>query len=509
MGVPWLSSLFLLLAVQILPGHSRQGLTCTNDYINNITCMWNSSGSHPGVHCVLQGELERHNKHVNSCDLKPMEGQDTLRSCHLIFNKEEGFNSRDKLPLTVTCENDTVVRCDYRPKLHIKMHPPGKPIVAKSNVSWSLSKLPKMPLSFYCELQYKRSEQPWENAVSRNLTAKQMSVELPEDKLEKGRQYEARVRVMPSEPKKGVWSSWSPTASWRSEVGRIPKTPSPSVSFPGLGPELQVTLGLVTAAVALLVLITCKFHRAGWVYNLKLQHVPNPSTYFQSLNSVHGGNFQKWLSPRFAPESFDVPQSFEDISAVEVFKAKDVTTLFYSKHASDPREKCDSSSKPPSSYSVEVCPVYSGYKSGVVHSGEEVGGEGVELENTPLQVSYCEVRQLDPGCMEQNEKEEEEEEEEGEIENGPKVMDTLPPLTILPFTLLVPATPSLIPLPPHLPSTPLLPFPFHDFDSNIAPGSSNTSGPLEGALGRSPFAELEPSSGDYMSVQSARCNNSL
>ncbi|KAJ8345749.1 hypothetical protein SKAU_G00299420 [Synaphobranchus kaupii] len=516
MEVSWPARLLLLLAMQILPCHSLKGLTCVHDLVNNISCMWNSSGTHPNVPCVLHGELQQARKHKNSCNLQPMEDQDTLWSCHLVFENVQ-ISVLDTVPIRLKCGNYNVGPDDYMLNISIlsstvKMQPPTIPLISKSNVSWSLGTTGIISY-YYFQLQFKRSEQPWEKVNFADV--KQMSVELPEDSLEMGRLYEARVRVKPSEsevhPLKWVWSSWSPTASWRSEVGRPPEREKPRS-----GPELQLFLGLAVAVVALLVLISWKYNRDGWVYRLKLPHVPNPSTYFHALNSDHGGNFQKWLSPIFAPESFEVHRSFEDISAVELFKAKDVTVL----HESDPAEWSDSSSKSLSSNNVDACPEYVSYKPGEVHSGEEGSGQGVELEATPLQISCSyeqlggESRQPDPGCRERNEEEEEEEdeeeeEEEGEIEDGPKEMDTLPPLTILPFSLPGHVTPSPFPLPPHLPSIPLLPFPFRDFDSATAPGSSNASGPFEGALGRSPFAEIEPSSDGYLSVQSALLNNSL
>ncbi|XP_035254226.1 interleukin-2 receptor subunit beta-like [Anguilla anguilla] len=523
MEVLWRRSLFLLLAVQMLPCHSLHDLTCFNDYIKKISCVWNGFGTPPEVHCVLKAKAYGN---VKSCELMPAEGEDqAFRTCQLAF---EVFTYYNKLTIHVVC-GDSEVAClkDYRPAHNVKMHPPGKPIVVKSNVSWSLgSPHSNLIPSYNFELQYKRSEQPWENAVSRNLTAKQMSVELPEDELEKGRLYEARVRVKPPEPRnslpalRGVWSSWSPTASWRSEVGRSPERASHPGSFPGLGPELQVTLGLVTAAVAFLVLITCKIHRAGWVYKWKLPHVPNPSTYFQSLNSVHGGNFQKWLSPMYAPESFDIPQSFEDISAVEVFKTEDVAALL---HTSNPTDLWDSSagsscfsnmgyfySEYPDSYGTEV---HFSYQMDARCSVEVVGEEGDAP--VPARSSYEHLsdhpgksRQLDPGRREQNE----EEEKEGDIGDGSKEIDTVPPLAILPFSLPNPVTPSPIPLPPHLLNMPLLPLPSHDFDSDTATGSSNAPGPLEGALGRSSSERIEPSSGGYMSVMemlNTYCNKSI
>ncbi|KAJ8254400.1 hypothetical protein COCON_G00210120 [Conger conger] len=479
MEVWGLLSFLLLLAVQIPPCRPLQDLACVTDYIKNISCTWNSSGQRPEERCILQDKRE----HGKSCELTPVEGQNpTFRTCQLVFNQVYGFFY--KVTIQVACGDSVVTSLtDYRPALNVKMHPPGKPVITYStshlNVSWSHSiHHAKMISSYYFQLQFKQSEQLWQNVVSTNLTAKQMSVELHEDQFETGLRYQARVRVKPSESLelKGVWSCWSPTASWKPRE-RIPS--EKSTSGPGPGPELQVTVGLVAAAVVLLVLIGCKYHRAGWVHKLKLPHVPTPSTYFLSLNSVHGGNFQTWLRPTFAPESFDVPRGFEDVSAVEVSKAEDVTALLHPSHPADPWDDSAGSacfsnmgyfySGYSGSCQIEVCPVY--FSSA---SAERAGGRGAGEGGAPCPAgsSYEQLGDLpgeagrpDPGSREWSEEDDDEDEEEEEEE-----------------------------------------------EEDTAPGSSNASGPLEGALGRSSSERIEPSSGGYMSVVemlNTYCNKSI
>ncbi|KAJ8251565.1 hypothetical protein GJAV_G00222710 [Gymnothorax javanicus] len=496
-------------------------LTCFNDFINNITCTWNISGFHPEEHCILQGELTGHQTFVERCNLLPVEGQGTTRSCHLLFQEWE-FDRFDELPIKVTCENSTVAQYECIPRLCVKMHPPGKPVISKSNVSWSLgSPHSRSIFGHYFQLQFKQSEQTWENAVSWDRPGEIMSVELAEDKLVMGQSYDARVRVRPVESAedslKGMWSNWSPTATWRSEVGEPPvEVPAPpsdrSRTLPDPSPPHQVTVWLVAAAVALLVVISCKFHRAGWVHKLKLHPVPSPSTYFHVLNSVHGGNFQKWLSPMFAPESFAVPQSFEHISGVEV-KAKNC-----SQSPSEPAEQMeDSGSRSQGSYAVEVYLDHTDYRPVTMLSEEEVGVDGMVLQDTSLQICYSyehlggEPRQLDPGCKDWSEEEEEQEEEleeEQESLDDPQEVDPRPPLTVLPFSLPTSISISHFPVPPHVPTIPLLSSPCPVSDSATAPGSNNVSALLIGALGRSPFAEIEACSGDYMSLRSACSNKS-
>ncbi|KAJ8251564.1 hypothetical protein GJAV_G00222700 [Gymnothorax javanicus] len=520
MTVPVLLYLLLLITVLTRPSHLLQDLTCYNDYIRNISCIWNSTGKYSEEHCVLL-ETRGHGK---SCDLKPAEGQDrSLRTCQLVFKQVSGYHY--KVTINVTCADSVVASFkDYRPAFNVKMHPPGKPVIAKSNVSWSLgSPHSTMIPSYYFQLQFKLSEQSWENAESWDRPGKIMSVELAEDNFVMGQSYDARVRVRPVESAedslKGMWSTWSPTTTWRSEVGE-PPVGERSRSLPDPGPQLQVIAGLAAAAVTLLLLICWKYRRAGWVHKLKLPPVPNPSTYFHVLNSVHGGNFQKWLSPMFAPESFDIPQSFEDISAVEVFRAKDVTALLHPS-LSNPTDLWDSSDSSASfsnmgyfysqyqgSYGLEVCPVYFSYPTDTGSSDQEAGGEGDDPLPDGLFYEHLselpeEPRQMDPD----HRKWHAENIGEQDVKDDQKEVDILAPLTIAPFSQLVAVSPSLIQQHPHFPS-----MPSQSESSNEAPGSSNATAPLEGTLGRSSSERIEPSGGGYMTVRemmNTYCNKSI
>ncbi|KAI1884512.1 hypothetical protein AGOR_G00227140 [Albula goreensis] len=554
----WVGSL-LLLSVQAISCHPQPGLTCVNDYMKNLSCIWNSKGRYSGEQCVLTAKDKYGTKHVfalgvkgwgvnyiteyynvsirlypnmttitcfpfflacrKDCVLKPLEGQDhNLTGCQLAFEQIAGFYY--KLTITVKCNSSSIADelKNYQPAKNIKMHPPGKPVIANLSISWSLADLhSKFIQSYEFQLQLKHSHQLWQNSSTMNLMAMQMSVQLNEDHFEKGREYQARVRVKPSGNELiGEWSNWSPIASW--------ETPIP------------VNSGLVAAAALLLLLITCRYSRTGRFYAVKLPHVPNPSTYFDALNSVHGGNFQKWVGPLFAPESFNVTRH-DDISPVELFKANDITSLLYKDYPSNSGEPWECSegsscfsnmgyfySKCPGSYSIEVCPVYFSYGPEEILPGEGEANEGPELDDFSIETdsSYEQLQdlqggfpQLDPGCKEGKEDQEtggKEEEEEGEGDNGTGEMISLPPPAILPFSLPSQIPPSTVPVFPHLPSFPQLCLPMCVFDSGTANGCSDISGPLEGAPGRSSSVVIGPSNSGYMSVkemQNTYCNKSI
>uniref|UniRef100_A0A0E9WSC7 Fibronectin type-III domain-containing protein n=1 Tax=Anguilla anguilla TaxID=7936 RepID=A0A0E9WSC7_ANGAN len=132
-----------------------------------------------------------------------------------------------KIPIHVNCENvtDPVAQIQhYEPRLHIKMNPPGKPNITNYTISWS----PGHPFSdilpdYAFQLQFKQKDQRWEDVDPVTILNEKTQEQLNEEALEKGKSYQVRVRVgVPPQDEgyKGEWSHWSPTTSWRSEVGR-------------------------------------------------------------------------------------------------------------------------------------------------------------------------------------------------------------------------------------------------------------------------------------------------
>ncbi|XP_018598509.2 interleukin-2 receptor subunit beta-like [Scleropages formosus] len=523
-----LSSNVLLLLLQSQLSTCTQSLTCVNDYINNITCVWNSSKTQPGVPCTLSGTKA---EKTRTCALKPLHGANgILQRCHLVF-EQNSFIALDKIPLSVKCGNSTVaVWKDYMPSNNIKMHPPNKIVVNLANVSWS----PGTPLSqrifsYHFQFQFKLQTQQWEDVQQINVQNKQQWLKLNEDNLDKGATYEARVRVKPDVHLVGEWSDWSPVATWRSEVGE-PLRAKEAKREP-LGDSLDsvaLTVVTVTGVVCLaLLVLVCTIFRDKWVDKVKFQHIPDPSKYFDNLTSMHGGNFQAWLKSTYAPHSFDIRQFSEDISSVEVSAVKDtapLTCLDYSSLA----EHWDSSgqsfysnmgyfySRYPGSYEIEPCSLYFSYQPGEGLSGREKDTQST-VNPGPLQSSssYERLEQLreaggqpqasDSGFgtlkdvqEETGEEAEAKEEEEGRLKDSADRSPSAPALSY----------PTPFQMPPFLPHYPqalnnfpqfLLPLP--RFGLNI---ESCAPAPLEQPgvpPGRSASVKLEPSSGGYMSLQ--------
>ncbi|KAJ8406711.1 hypothetical protein AAFF_G00296270 [Aldrovandia affinis] len=404
----WCPLTLLLLLAQLQPSHTHQKLSCLNDYINNLTCVWDSKGVPPDTACTLHGV---HHGRSSECKLKPLDSQNQARrGCHLFFVKRS-FSSYSVLPLQVNCENRTVDQInDYKPYLHVKLNPPGMPTIDNYNISWSPSSPFSKMVEYTFQAQFKQNEQQWEQGVELTRCA-QPYFELNDGLLVKGERYQVRVRVgvLPESIYKGEWSLWSPVASWRSEVG---KERTREVTG-------QLTQGLVIGCIAgLLVLLgvisILATHRCVHVASCKA--VPDPSKYFDALITVHSGNFQKWLSPMFATESFDVIQRPENISPVRVSSMKDTDSLFRKESATAP-EQLDSSGQSSSfsnigyfcssyPYEIERCPVYFSYQPEKGTAKEGKDGAGVVDGNGPIETcsSYeclqklinCHRKQKDP-----------------------------------------------------------------------------------------------------------------
>lgn len=360
MGFQWsLYSAVVLLSVHAAHSpRSVQGLSCVNDFVRNVTCTWRRAAFNPGSDCWLSGvksahifkdkdKTRREKKHIiGSCKLQ-QHGE--FPGCTFSFDRT--FNPYDKMPnISVKCNNTLVeVYPNYSPIEHIKMQPPGMPNVSSSvnvtEISWN----PGNPHStffkfFKFEVQIKHIHQSWNEA-------KNEPTEVPEliiwQKL-KGL-LQVRVRVKPGRTSGSHWSDWSPITSWVAH-DRAASSQKEAVN-PGqdslfLCLTLPLSLGLLSALV--LALYRCFIRKRL----MKEKNVPNPSKYFCTLHSVHGGNLKKWLNPVSVSDSFFVSRPCEDISAVEVCKSWDgvhsnspcsTSALLHSPSGDNPCSSCSSS----------------------------------------------------------------------------------------------------------------------------------------------------------------------
>eukprot|EP00064_Thunnus_orientalis_P005895 superscaffoldBa00000595_g5909 len=151
-----------------------QGLSCVNDFVNNVSCTWNGSLTGPGVDCWISGwrktwifvEDETQTTAImQNCKLKQY--KDSLPGCSFVFEKK--FSCADVFPnITMECYGTLVGKLtNYEPCYHIKMHPPSAPNVNRTDdeilISWNQgSPLSNFLKIFNFEVQIKQNHQTWQ-----------------------------------------------------------------------------------------------------------------------------------------------------------------------------------------------------------------------------------------------------------------------------------------------------------------------------------------------------------
>lgn len=328
--------IFIILCGTCQSSNSQTGdLTCVNDYMTNISCVWWNYSNFSNQQCELEVNCKispSSQSKSSRCELVPQNNlSNSPRSCFL-FCENAYFFFLSKMVLSVSCNGSLISSLHYKPGRHIKTQPPDKPVVNGSNVSWSKgSNFPKSIKKHEFQLQFKDAHTSWEMAKPGQLSQENYT-QLNHDLLTVGEEYQARVRVKPVEPKtdghfRGEWSEWSPAVSWRSEIGNLPVKPKedspkkrdnmPVIMIVGF----NLLLGLIIIPI-----IIYKVKKSSRPLK-PIQHVPDPSKYFQPLHTIHGGNFRKWLGGQNSVGPFLTPQSSDDISPVEVSDMWDVSLM--------------------------------------------------------------------------------------------------------------------------------------------------------------------------------------
>ncbi|XP_078125549.1 interleukin-2 receptor subunit beta [Sander vitreus] len=316
------SSYVLLVLVSVHTAQSHkgsQGLSCVNDFVNNVSCTWDSAPVASGVDCwifgvkttwisKIYGRLRETVLLSRSCKLK--QHINSPPGCSFVFENEE-FNIFAEMPyIRVECNGALVENItNYSPYNHIKMHPPGVPNVSctanEIRISWSQGSRPSdFFTSFDFAVQIKDSKQTWNEA--RTLSTQEQELRIAAWKLQG--HHKVRVRVKPTEPANSHWSNWSPTTSW--------VTTSQEHEWLLCWTSLVIWGVMLSLGLIIVMLVVCACRGL-----LKWKPVPNPSKYFHTLHSVHGGNLKKWLNPS---ESFFVAQPCDRISPVELCESWDV-----------------------------------------------------------------------------------------------------------------------------------------------------------------------------------------
>nr|XP_057928136.1 uncharacterized protein LOC131128884 [Doryrhamphus excisus] len=297
---------------QTCPERQHERLSCYNDYSHNITCTWNSTNL-PHVDnsvCCIHAEKikdRRRTFYSSSCLLAPADiSTPALKTCSLIFKQDGIFQTYHVLRISVNCSS---VEISYRPYCHVKLYPPGEPMINLTTVSWVPQAAEHGGISRYTfQLEWKRKDQSWNGVSVRRvgeITCEWFChTQLSEDSLKHGVTYEARLRVRPSDFQSS-WSDWSPTASWTSSIGEA--SPPPSGSF-----ALVVGITVVGTTFALfLAVLVFRTDKMTWVNTVKKitgPPLPDPGKSFLQNN---------WVTPHFSSDSLKTFLRPEEILPVQ------------------------------------------------------------------------------------------------------------------------------------------------------------------------------------------------
>ncbi|KAL2101858.1 hypothetical protein ACEWY4_003619 [Coilia grayii] len=333
-----------------------------------------------------------------TCELKALGKDYCYKGCDVQFKNKAScvFSFYSEAALKVKCKDNIVTSlARYYFSNNIKLQTPAIPSVARGNLSWSLgANVPTRLLEFLFQLQFKKANEPWEGVPLRGVNGLHSSGSMNiSSHVQVGVRYQARVRVRPHNRDStsdyaygAVWSDWSPVLTWTSDVGDLPPT-TPSPGALTLHLEIGLLSGGLCVCLAIVVMV-CLITKAQNISHccsckMKSQHVPDPSRYFQPLHSLHGGDFQSWLSPTSGPAPFADPQPSDRISRVEVSPILDTEVCQAQECLQHPPQGKSrdvwSSSGQSSCYSnmgyfysefqpgrvhIESCPIYFTYPSG-------------------------------------------------------------------------------------------------------------------------------------------------
>ncbi|XP_054616732.1 interleukin-2 receptor subunit beta isoform X2 [Dunckerocampus dactyliophorus] len=322
-----LAALFSLHALDCeatLQGASSfRWLSCVNDFIDNVTCTWDSSSADPSRDCWITGHkkmqfrkdgVTRASIISRSCRVK--ERASSPPGCSFVFESNK-FTPFEKMPnISLTCDRLVVLSLkDYLITSHIQMHPPGLPNVTRADNDTVIWWGPSSPLSEFLNVfDYQvHIQQSGPKLKAHMWSTSEAQVRIPAWQL-KG-EYQVRVRVKPANREGSQWSEWSPTTSWVTE--------SENQGW-GLDPTFLIFTVCIISAVFIVVMLAV-YKSIVSKRLLKAKPVPNPSKYFQTLHSVHSGNLKKWLNPHYAAEISDATQPLDHISPVEVCESCDTS----------------------------------------------------------------------------------------------------------------------------------------------------------------------------------------
>ncbi|XP_074014847.1 interleukin-9 receptor-like [Numenius arquata] len=301
-GDVWQLGLQLCITAVLLLGEGRGrefpgSLTCLNNYMTTVRCMWTMEEP------VGDGPFHLHftnlwsKGHNASCKLIARENMQNQYHCtiHLASQMLETDGYRVSLQGNFFGRNHTYITFpEYNPCKHIKLDPPlniqSNVTASKCHIRWSVPWHLAEILQY--ELQYKEYSMPWETALNKTPSSSLPQIEIEATELHSGITYIARVRCKVSENEDSYhsqWSEWSQTTVFqRADVPKL----SEKILNTRTMPFLFIPLSFGTL---LYLFWNCKL--SSRAKSLSCFNIPTPAAFFQPLYNLHNGNFKDWVGP--------------------------------------------------------------------------------------------------------------------------------------------------------------------------------------------------------------------
>ncbi|XP_049482247.1 interleukin-2 receptor subunit beta [Panthera uncia] len=365
-GLPWCLSLLVLFLSLAIPQASTavndpSKLVCFYNSKANISCVWSWDGDLQATFCRIHAKPDQRSWN-KSCELLPM--GPASWACYLILGSPDtqSLTSADTVGMRVMCREGerwrVLMTQKFKPFENLRLMAPDSLQVThvgthRCNITWKVRQSSHY-IERYLEFEARKRSpgHSWEEASLLTLAQNQQWICL--ETLTPDTQYELQVRVRPQLGKNEAWSPWSQPLAFKTRPAAPGKE---AVPFPWLG---HITMGISSAfgfIISVCLLANCRYI-GPWLKKVLKCHIPDPSEFFSQLKSVHGGDFQKWLSSPFPSSSFSPNTPAPEISPLEVLDRDAKATLLLLLQ----QEKVPSSSSAETSgHSLTSCFTNQGY----------------------------------------------------------------------------------------------------------------------------------------------------
>ncbi|XP_072856178.2 interleukin-2 receptor subunit beta isoform X1 [Pogona vitticeps] len=304
--------LFYILAHSVASGLSQgnSNLACLYDSVQTLSCVWTPAANTTDAPCNLTASVPFR----DSPELCQLYGTGN-RSCLLKFERA-AMTITDSVSLDVIChigeKMKTVEKQKMKPFKNLQLKPPCDLQIKNTseesyNLTWKfcdISHYLKGKVEY--EVRYKIHNS---GEADKILPIIQDQKWLKFENLSPGTAYEAAVRAKVRKNDdiyNSTWSNWSTLMIWKTE----PEAPTPTIFL--------ILAASSTFIVILAIALSAKSPVLKRLKNMLKIHLPNPDEFFPSLNAVHGGDVQKWLSSPTSMSPLHVATAASDVSLLEI-----------------------------------------------------------------------------------------------------------------------------------------------------------------------------------------------